>query len=204
MNSSKIDSATSLEELAYVVSQTLRNHGLDAILTGGAVVSIYTQNRYQSYDLDFISPASPQEVADAMRELGFERQGERHYVHPECKFGVEFPSSVNMIGDTHIPLSEYAELESNVGTLRLLTPTHATMDRLAAFYHWGDRASLLQATWIAAAQDVDLDVVEKWSRAEGTAQQYEVFEAALRRYIEGLGFAGNEDELEDRGPQQTR
>lgn len=204
MNSSKIDSTTSLEELAHLVSQTLRNHGVDAVLTGGAVVSIYTQNRYQSYDLDFISPASPQEVADAMGELGLERRGERHYVHSECKIGIAFPASVNMIGDTHIPLSECAELESNVGTLRLLTPTHATMDRLAAFYHWGDRASLRQATWIATAQDVDLHVVEKWSRAEGAAQQYEVFEFALRRYIEEFGLAGDEDELEDLGPQQTR
>jgi hypothetical protein len=29
---------------------------MSAVLVGGAVVSIYTNNKYESYDLDFISP----------------------------------------------------------------------------------------------------------------------------------------------------
>lgn len=193
MSSSKIDSRTSLEELAHIVSQALRDRGVTAVLTGGAVVSLYTSNRYQSYDLDFISPDDPGQVADVMRELGFERQHGRHYEHPDCRFGVEFPASANMIGDARIPLSEYAEMESAVGTLRLLTPTHATMDRLAAFYHWNDRASLRQATWIAAVQEVDLDIIKEWSRNEGAAEQYEMFTNTLRRYMEELGLAGDDD-----------
>ena len=193
MSSSTIDSRTSLEELAHIVSQTLHDRGVTAILTGGAVVSLYTNNRYQSYDLDFISPAAPGQVADVMRELGFERRHGRHFEHPECRYGVEFPAAINMIGDARIPLSEYAEMESNAGTLRLLTPTHATMDRLAAFYHWNDRASLRQATWIAAVQEVDLYTIEEWSRNEGAADQYEIFTNSLRRYIEELGLAGDDE-----------
>jgi hypothetical protein len=44
----------SLAELAAYVCSHLRKHGIRVVLSGGACVSIYTQNRYQSYDLDFV------------------------------------------------------------------------------------------------------------------------------------------------------
>lgn len=43
---------TSLQELAAIISQALEAEGLIATLSGGAAVSIYTANRYQSSDLD--------------------------------------------------------------------------------------------------------------------------------------------------------
>ena len=42
-----------IKELACFVYELLKNNGIDAVLVGGACVSIYSQNRYQSYDLDF-------------------------------------------------------------------------------------------------------------------------------------------------------
>jgi hypothetical protein len=42
-----------LKELAAIVSKKLKEHKLDCTLVGGACVSIYSQNRYQSYDLDY-------------------------------------------------------------------------------------------------------------------------------------------------------
>ncbi len=42
-----------LKELACLIYETLKNSGINAVLVGGACVSIYSHNRYQSSDLDF-------------------------------------------------------------------------------------------------------------------------------------------------------
>lgn len=57
---------TSLEELAAIISQVLESAGILATLSGGPAVSIYTNNRYQSQDLDFVSSAAPGKLAKAI------------------------------------------------------------------------------------------------------------------------------------------
>lgn len=179
----RIDETTSLDDLAHIVCATLTDNGIDAVLSGGAVVSLYTDNRYLSYDLDFITTAPIDNIALILETVGFTRESGRHFSHRKCPFEIEFPGSVVMIGRTRI--TDYREDTNALGTLRLLTPTHAAMDRLAAFYHWGDRAGLDQAVMIGACQPVDMQAVEEWSRAEGSAQQYAVFSAALRKARRG-------------------
>lgn len=49
-----ITEATTLQELLALVSEHLTLNGISAILTGGSVVSVYTDNKYESKDLDFI------------------------------------------------------------------------------------------------------------------------------------------------------
>lgn len=44
-----------IKDLACFVYELLKNNGIDAVLVGGACVSIYSQNQYQSYDLDFVT-----------------------------------------------------------------------------------------------------------------------------------------------------
>jgi len=41
-------------ELAAYIAEHLHKGGINVVLTGGSCVSIYTDNRYQSYYLDFI------------------------------------------------------------------------------------------------------------------------------------------------------
>jgi len=43
-----------LQELAHHTYQGLKKKGINVTLSGGACVSIYTENAYQSGDLDFI------------------------------------------------------------------------------------------------------------------------------------------------------
>ncbi|MEZ5509911.1 MAG: hypothetical protein R3F47_08415 [Gammaproteobacteria bacterium] len=43
-----------LEELATFVSDHLRREGIEVVLVGGACVSLYTNNQYQTLDLDFV------------------------------------------------------------------------------------------------------------------------------------------------------
>ena len=69
----EITPSTSLEELAAIISQALEAAGILAMLSGGAAVSIFTNNRYQSQDLDFVSSAAPGEFAQAVKALAFLR-----------------------------------------------------------------------------------------------------------------------------------
>lgn len=62
----EITSNTSLQELAATISQHLEAQGVVATLSGGAAVSIYTNNRYQSYDLDFVSSAGSVQLSKAV------------------------------------------------------------------------------------------------------------------------------------------
>lgn len=50
----EITEKTTLTELAAIVSDALQRTDIVATLSGGAAVSIYTENRYQSEDLDFV------------------------------------------------------------------------------------------------------------------------------------------------------
>jgi len=52
-----IDGSTSILEIASLVSQALEAEGIVAVLSGGAAVSIYSDNKYESFDLDFITSA---------------------------------------------------------------------------------------------------------------------------------------------------
>lgn len=63
-----------IRELAAIVSAKLNENGIDAVLVGGACVSIYTKNKYLSSDLDFVTHAAIKEVAAAISELGFKRE----------------------------------------------------------------------------------------------------------------------------------
>lgn len=169
----KISKDTSLENLAMIVCKTLKDYGIDAVLTGGAVVSIYSENRYMSYDLDFISHADGKKIEAAMNLLGFTKGTLRHYEHPHSEYFVEFPTPPVAIGD--MPIEEFEEIENDKGYLKLLTPTHCVMDRLAAYYHWNDRQCLEQALLVAKRHPVDIAEIKRWSEAEGMMEKFIVF-----------------------------
>lgn len=56
---------------------------------------------------------------------------------------------------------------SGGGPLRIITPTQAIMDRVAAYVHWNDRQSWDQAMMVAERQDVDWSRLERWTAEEG-------------------------------------
>ena len=71
----KINKKTSRLELAAIVTEALEKNDIKAVLVGGAVVSIYTDNEYESKDLDFISPADHKKITKIMHSLGFSAEG---------------------------------------------------------------------------------------------------------------------------------
>lgn len=80
------------KELWEYVAVHLKRKGIDTILVGGAVVSIYSNGAYHSGDLDFVkSSIFVTKLEESMKEIGFKKHG-RHYINPECKhLFVEFP-----------------------------------------------------------------------------------------------------------------
>ncbi len=166
-----------LEELAACVATALQAADIEAVLSGGAVVSIYTDNAFQSFDLDFITAAGRRDLIPVMTSLGFTSDGSRHFRHPDIEFVVEFPSGPLMVGNE--PVRRYAKRRLQHGTLFLLTPTDSVKDRLAAFYHWSDRQALEQAVAIAKKQPIRLEAIRRWSIAEGKADGFEIFRLRL-------------------------
>jgi hypothetical protein len=173
-----ITTSTSVERLAALVCATLDRHGIEAVLTGGAVVSIYSRNEYRSYDLDFVVRGLAKDVRAAMASLGFAKRAGRHFEHPRTPYYVEFPSGPLAIGNE--PVSRTAVRRTAAGVLRLLTPTDCVMDRLAAFYHWNDVQGLEQAVAVAKRQRIESARVRSWSRREGMEVKFAVFERRVR------------------------
>ena len=70
----KITRQSDIQTVAAIVCDCLLKAGIEAVLTGGAVVSIYTDNEYASKDLDFIASADGKRIADALATIGFKRR----------------------------------------------------------------------------------------------------------------------------------
>lgn len=173
----KISHKTTILEMGCIVCDALSKASINAFLSGGAVVTIYSENEYQSFDLDFVSHGDFKKITDVMERLGFTREKGRHFIHPASDFFVEFPGTAATVGDE--PIREFDEIRTKAGVLKLLTPTYCVMDRLSAFYHWKDEQSLEQAVLVAKAKPVNLKRIREWSAREGMIPKFEIFERRL-------------------------
>ena len=167
-----------VRKLASVIASRLHEHGIEALLVGGACVTIYSKNRYVSGDLDFVSYASLKEIEQVLSALGFHRQGSRHFVKKLCPFFIEFVAPPPAVGKE--PVRAVKEIRTATGVIRLLTPTDTVKDRLAAFYHWSDPQALQQAILVAEAQNVNFREIKRWSLEEGHDLKYRKFLEALK------------------------
>ncbi len=164
----------SIGELAAFVCSHLQNHGIEVVLTGGGCVEIYSSGKYFSFDLDFIEnvPVGGRKLGKVMAEIQFFRKN-RYFVHPDTRYFIEFPVGPLAVGSER-PI-EISVLEYETGTLRALSPTDCVKDRLAAYYHWGDRECLEQALLVATDSEVDFAEIERWSRQEGYEENFSDF-----------------------------
>jgi hypothetical protein len=172
-----INENTSIEELGAIVCQSLRDANIETFLSGGAVVSIYTKNQYESFDLDFVSYGDRKEIKQIMLKLGFTQDSSRLFIHPQSKFFVEFPGKSFEVGNEII--RDFSQRVINGNTLFLLTPTDCVKDRLAAFIHWNDKQGLDQAVMVAKNQPVSLEKIKRFCMSEGRAEAFEEFKRML-------------------------
>lgn len=160
-----------IKELGSFICSALKASNIQVVLSGGSCVEIYSRGEYTSWDLDLINQYNEQfkKIHTIMDGLGF-KEHDRYFVHDETKYFIEFPSGPLGVGDA--PVEEIAEIETEAGVLRLLTPTDCVKDRLAAYYHWDDEQCLQQAIWVAQQNDVDIEAIKKWSIQEKSEQKY--------------------------------
>lgn len=161
-----------LKSLAFLVYNTLKEHKIEAVLVGGACVSIYSQNRYMSYDLDFVTYEDLKKVEKPLETLGFKRVG-RCFTHDKCPFIIDFVNPPIAVGQESI--RTFQTLSSESGILKLLTPTDCVKDRLAAFFYWGDPQSQEQARLVANSHAIDFNNLKAWAEKEGYLQQLQQF-----------------------------
>ena len=107
----------SLKDFAIAVAEVLQKKDIQVVLTGGAVVSIYSEGKYVSRDVDFLSPTDHQIIKAAMIEAGFQNLGKDFY-HDDSQFSVEFPGSQLVIGGE--PMKPEGEIKKGKFVLKLL------------------------------------------------------------------------------------
>jgi hypothetical protein len=168
----------SLTELAAFVQTRLREQGIEVILSGGASVTFYSSSKYVSYDVDLVNAYFVRRrlIREAMQRLGFNEFG-RSFVHPDTQFFVEFPPGPLAVGKE--PVQRIDEYTLSTGTLRTISPTDCVKDRLSNFYHFDDLQCLEQATLVAQTNEIDLNEVDRWSKAEGKLEEFDLFKVRL-------------------------
>ena len=171
-----------LKELAGFVATQLKKHGIEAVLTGGACVTIFSQNKYQSLDLDFVSYAAeedPKAIKMAMDEIAFKRAPEGFFEHKNCPYVIEFIPPPLAVGSE--PVDKIVTAKSKYGSFKLLSPTDCVKDRLAAYFHWDDLQSLEQAIMVAKRRKIAFREVKRWSKVEGQLPKYNEFLKQLKK-----------------------
>lgn len=179
---SRIHEGLSVEELAAIVWEALHAAGIKAVLSGGSVATIYSNHQWESFDLDFIvARVEPKRIDETLTELGFEKESEGWFHHPNHSHYVNPSPWPPMIGDETV--DHWDTLNTAAGDLEILTPTQCVKDRLTGFYHGYDRQSLDRAVAVCLAQDVDIEEVTRWSESErpDPPEKIEEFMDALER-----------------------
>lgn len=164
-------SKTSIVELATIVADHLQQHGIEVVLVGGLAVEIYTENLYLTKDIDMVNTnyKSPQELRDAMSKLGFQKKG-RVFVNDSTEISVEFPSGPLSVGDELVAKTTIAKVAK--GKIPILNVSDVIKDRLAAYTHWQDKQSLVQALAILLKHPTNRTALKTFCDREGGDSLY--------------------------------
>jgi len=165
-------------ELAAFICTHLEKHGIEVTLTGGSCASIYSHDKYVSGDLDFIETFRTKRkfLKECLKEIGFAEEN-KNFIHPDTELFIEFPPGPLAVGEE--PIKDIITLNTEVGDLRIISPTESVKDRLAAYYFWNDLQCLEQALLVAQYQDINLDEVKRWSLKEGESEKFQIFKTRL-------------------------
>jgi len=162
-------SKTPIIELAVIVATHLRERDIDVVLVGGLAVELYSENVYLTKDIDMvdISYTKPDKLREAMAEIGFEKTG-RVFVNPSTDITVEFPSPPISVGDELI--TETTTMATPAGDLPVLVARDVIKDRLAAYIHWHDKPSLVQALAVIVKYPEEIEAVATFCEKEGSKE----------------------------------
>ena len=118
----RITRDSTLTEVAAIVSDALHRAGITATLSGGAAVAIYTENKYQSRDLDFVTAAMFDELSAALETLGFVQTSISRlpqFTHPLVEWFVEFSPAPITFGHLYVDHKDCAVIDLKSGQSKL-------------------------------------------------------------------------------------
>lgn len=166
-----------IKDLACFICKVLKEYGIEAVLVGGACVSIYSQNRYQSYDLDFATYEDLKKIEKILIKYHFKRRG-RYFTHESSPYFIDFVNPPIAIGKELI--RSFDTLETSLGFLQLLTPTDCVKDRLSAFFYWNDEQAMEQALLVAKNHNINIRNINRWAKNEGFSEKMNLFLKKLK------------------------
>jgi len=171
-------SNTPIVELAAIVAAHLKQRGITVVLVGGLAVEIYSENLYLTKDIDMIdiSYQEPAVLAQAMAEIGFSKQG-RVYVNDTTDICVEFPSAPLSVGEQLI--TDTTVFESEVGAIPILFSKDVIKDRLAAYFHWQDKPSLVQAVAVMIKHPIAPNELKSFCQNESKENEFDLIKQLL-------------------------
>ncbi|NCN27742.1 hypothetical protein GW915_09220 [bacterium] len=169
------------KELWEFVASHLARKGINTVLVGGAVVSIYSDGAYRSGDLDFVLESIfNKELPNVLKEIGFEKKDSRHFKHPQCKhLFIEFQNPPVGIGDDTDIKADRVTVDGV--SIKIFSPTDCIRDRLASYIHFRAREGLDQAVLVALKQPFNMKKVEQWCLSEGAGEAFQDFKQALKK-----------------------
>ena len=192
MNTRTDFTGATYEEIAAAVSSVLRKHGITSVMSGGGCVSVYSENKFQPNDLDFIDSYRDRfAIQKALEAIGFFGDNDHYYKNSTTGIYLEFPPGPVMIGSEFA--KEPVDWDTPGGRIRMLNPTDCVKDRLVKFYAWNDAQALYQALLVVAAQPVDFREIERWSvKSEGQQERYRFFKGLAGKVQSRWDFSEGE------------
>ncbi|OVE75562.1 hypothetical protein BVX97_04025 [bacterium E08(2017)] len=165
-------------QLAALISSAFQKENINVVLSGGSCVSIYSDDKYVSMDLDFVNAAFTKrdKIIAVMKSLGFHEKN-RYFRHSDTDLLVEFPPGPLGVGQE--PVKQVDEIKTETGILRIISPTDCVKDRLTWVYHDNDTECLRQAILVAQNNKVDIEEIERWSKNEGKLEQFKQIQEQL-------------------------
>lgn len=159
-------SSTPIIELAVIVAEHLQQRDVDVVLVGGLAVEIYAENLYLTKDIDMVNTnyRKPSQLHSVMGELGFHKQG-RVYVNNTTDITVEFPSGPLAVGRKFIKSTTVVQVAR--GAIPILHAIDVVKDRIAAFIHWQDKQSLIQAMGVMLKHGIKPVELKTFCTGEG-------------------------------------
>ncbi|MGQ0766987.1 MAG: hypothetical protein ACT4OZ_15160 [Gemmatimonadota bacterium] len=157
---------------AAVVSELLRQHGMEATLVGGGAIEFYAPGVYSTTDLDFVVEGRTRDdIDDVLRAFGFERRG-RHWVLDELF--VEVPG--NWMSDP-VEVVKVGPL-----LLRVVRREIVLADRIIGFKHWRATGYGAQALALleVLGESIDERLLRERLRAEDAVDAFEALRTLAR------------------------
>jgi hypothetical protein len=176
-------SNTPIVELAAIVANHLRDQNIRVVLVGGLAVEVYSENIYLTRDIDMvdISYCKPAELHAAMAQLGFIKQG-RIFENDTTDITIEFPAAPITVGDEVV--TDTTRARSPAGSIPILKPGDVIKDRLAAYFHWRDRPSLVQALAVLVKFPQERNSINAFCKNEGSPETVALIQQLLQAAAE--------------------